>query len=80
MFQTLQTRDGLLRDEPELRFGTPQDEARGRRIDQLEAELKEVRAFVKELRDATIGSGTPSIHTRVRRPWPRSPSPSGSRA
>ena len=27
-------------DEPEMRLGTPEDEARGRRIDQLEAELQ----------------------------------------
>jgi mono/diheme cytochrome c family protein len=38
-------------DEPELRFGTPEDEARGRRIDQLEAELQ---PFASNPDDAAI--------------------------
>jgi len=38
-------------EEPELRFGTPEDEARGRRIDQLEAELQ---PFASNPDDAAI--------------------------
>jgi mono/diheme cytochrome c family protein len=38
-------------DEPELRFGTPEEEVRGRRIDQLEAELQ---PFASNPDDAAI--------------------------
>ena len=36
--------------------------------------------IARSVREATIGAGIPSTYTRVRAPWPRSPSPSGSSA